>query len=263
MVVLLLCQSCLNFEIKIILSVFYLLLSLLLPVIHHRCLKIFVAMELWKRTVIFAVLIFESAGVFSEENKQSTTTTPVDKTKANITTEKFITKTENDPIKKESINTTPKTTSTTEQNHNTTNEKEETEDIGGLIFLPTEDGNNLVYTLEKSNDTKVTENTTGSKLYDTIIDKIYLFDQFYGNVNGTKSEIKPVGIVPGKLAAILAAVFLIISIIGYIIMLSWRRYLENRYGNRDLLVENDYCEKMSNLEQFSMSIRTNHDKCLS
>ncbi|XP_050504623.1 uncharacterized protein LOC126883303 isoform X2 [Diabrotica virgifera virgifera] len=61
------------------------------------------------------------------------------------------------------------------------------------------------------------------------------------------------GLVPGKVAAILAGVFVAFAIVGYIALMSWRRYLENRYGNREMLVEDDYCEKqMNDLEHFSI-----------
>ncbi|XP_057668663.1 uncharacterized protein LOC130901357 [Diorhabda carinulata] len=68
-----------------------------------------------------------------------------------------------------------------------------------------------------------------------------------------RSDLDHIAIVPGTIAAILAGVFLVVSIAGYISLLSWRRYLENRYGNREMLVEDDYCEKSINdLEHFSI-----------
>ncbi|XP_018568955.1 uncharacterized protein LOC108909194 isoform X1 [Anoplophora glabripennis] len=48
-----------------------------------------------------------------------------------------------------------------------------------------------------------------------------------------------VPLVQGQLAAILAGVFVVISVIAYVGLLSWRRYLENRYGDRQMLVNED------------------------
>ncbi|CAG9864267.1 unnamed protein product [Phyllotreta striolata] len=87
------------------------------------------------------------------------------------------------------------------------------------------------------------------------VENIFLNDEVYLNVTGKVKDpqLESSDLLPGKIAAILAGVFVLVSIIGYIVMLSWRRYLENRYGNREMLVEDDYCNKRNSFEQFSMS----------
>lgn len=76
---------------------------------------------------------------------------------------------------------------------------------------------------------------------------------FEDDTSPKRDDLEHIAIVPGTIAAILAGVFLAVSIAGYISLLSWRRYLENRYGNREMLVEEDYCEKnINDLEHFSI-----------
>lgn len=45
--------------------------------------------------------------------------------------------------------------------------------------------------------------------------------------------------VQGQLAGIIAGVFTLVAFIAYIGLLAWRRYLERRYGTRELLIDED------------------------
>ncbi|KAJ8974738.1 hypothetical protein NQ317_005933 [Molorchus minor] len=59
-------------------------------------------------------------------------------------------------------------------------------------------------------------------------------------------------VVQGQLAAILAGVFVIVSILVYLGLLSWRRYLENRYGSRQILINEDELNDRDDLRHFSI-----------
>ncbi|KAF2894518.1 hypothetical protein ILUMI_11646 [Ignelater luminosus] len=59
-------------------------------------------------------------------------------------------------------------------------------------------------------------------------------------------------VVQGQLAAILACVFVLIAIIGYVGLLSWRRFLETRYGNREMLVNEEDFYDPSDMRHFSL-----------
>lgn len=45
--------------------------------------------------------------------------------------------------------------------------------------------------------------------------------------------------IEGQTAIILASVFMVMAVIAYALLMTWRRWLERRYGSRQLLVEED------------------------
>lgn len=133
----------------------------------------------------------------------------------------------------------------------------------------------LLYAKDSTTDTEVSEmlDIPGQVKYDLapehsqaikdngpIDTQILLLDHFYHiNTEEKKFEesktggpLESSGLVPGKMVGLLAGVFLVISIAGYVVLVSWRKYLEKRYGNREMLVDNDFCEKMNDLEHFSI-----------
>lgn len=54
-------------------------------------------------------------------------------------------------------------------------------------------------------------------------------------------------LVQGRYAAILAGVFIVMAVVAYALMLTWRRHLENRYGNRQMLINEE-----DDLKHFSL-----------
>lgn len=155
---------------------------------------------------------------------------------------------------------------TTDRNVNTSEIKEQHSSTNSL---------DLLYAKDSTTDTEVSEmlDIPGQVKYDLapehsqaikdngpIDTQILLLDHFYHiNTEEKKFEesktggpLESSGLVPGKMVGLLAGVFLVISIAGYVVLVSWRKYLEKRYGNREMLVDNDFCEKMNDLEHFSI-----------
>ncbi|XP_017770843.1 PREDICTED: uncharacterized protein LOC108558440 [Nicrophorus vespilloides] len=78
-----------------------------------------------------------------------------------------------------------------------------------------------------------------------------------GNNEDSRIDVSPPShgrtpLVQGQLAAILAGVFVIIAVIGYVGLLSWRRFLENRYGNREMLVNEEEFYDPNDMRHFSI-----------
>lgn len=68
----------------------------------------------------------------------------------------------------------------------------------------------------------------------------------------TSSEKSSPFLQPTESAAILAAVFVGIALIGYIGLLIWRRVLEKRYGSREMLVNEDDFYDTNDLKNFEL-----------
>ncbi|GLV45291.1 hypothetical protein CBL_05391 [Carabus blaptoides fortunei] len=58
--------------------------------------------------------------------------------------------------------------------------------------------------------------------------------------------------VHGQLAAILAGVFAMIAVVAYVGLLTWRRFLERRYGNREMLVNEEEYVNYSDMRNFEL-----------
>nr|XP_023015395.1 uncharacterized protein LOC111504906 [Leptinotarsa decemlineata] len=107
-------------------------------------------------------------------------------------------------------------------------------EIEDLLEVPKE-----TYILEEPESPKVNHGPDQDvNLSVLLIDKFLLTEDSLRN-NSYQNKLENVGIIQGKLAAILAGVFLVVSILGYITLLSWRRFLEHRYGNREMLVNEE------------------------
>jgi hypothetical protein len=61
-----------------------------------------------------------------------------------------------------------------------------------------------------------------------------------------------VPLIDGGVAAILAGVFLVISICAYVVLLTWRRALEIKYGSREMLVDSDDMYDPDDMKHFSI-----------
>ncbi|XP_063217935.1 serine/threonine-protein kinase pakG-like [Bacillus rossius redtenbacheri] len=57
---------------------------------------------------------------------------------------------------------------------------------------------------------------------------------------------------PSQSAAILAGVFVAVALLGYVGLLVWRRLLEKKYGNREMLVNEDEFYDTSDLRHFEL-----------
>ncbi|EEZ97289.1 uncharacterized protein LOC103314450 [Tribolium castaneum] len=69
-----------------------------------------------------------------------------------------------------------------------------------------------------------------------------------------KFETREVGVplMDGTVAAILVGVFLVLSVVGYVSLLLWRRSLEFKYGSREILVDKDEGLDPDDLKNFSI-----------
>lgn len=57
---------------------------------------------------------------------------------------------------------------------------------------------------------------------------------------------------PTKSAAVLIGVFVCLALAGYFALLVWRRVLERKYGNREILVNEEQFEQDSDLRNFQL-----------
>ncbi|XP_034245199.1 uncharacterized protein LOC117647532 [Thrips palmi] len=57
---------------------------------------------------------------------------------------------------------------------------------------------------------------------------------------------------PTKSAAVLVGVFVSVALVGYFSLLVWRRVLERRYGNREILVNEEQFEQDRDLRNFQL-----------
>ncbi|CAH1279767.1 unnamed protein product [Diabrotica balteata] len=243
-------------------------------------------MQLWSNLVIICLLILACTGNIArstsnspnpQHNDQKTTNSKVSIDTTSITTKEDITQKSalnatidgtssnvNQTINSNSTSLKSTDLETTTENVETTTEIVEATNSSNFVYtvIPTEEkeSNNSQIDTEVEDLLKVPEHTDDDSVHITNDPDpiIFLSDD---SINGWKLAQKyheePVlerkGLVPGKVAAILAGVFVALSVVGYVALLSWRRYLENRYGNREMLVEDDYCEKqMNDLEHFSI-----------
>ncbi|CAG2069061.1 unnamed protein product, partial [Timema podura] len=62
----------------------------------------------------------------------------------------------------------------------------------------------------------------------------------------------PTFLQPSESAGILAGVFVGLALLGYVGLLVWRRILEKRYGNREMLVNEDDFYDTSDLKHFEV-----------
>nr|CAD7581231.1 unnamed protein product [Timema californicum] len=65
----------------------------------------------------------------------------------------------------------------------------------------------------------------------------------------------PTFLQPSESAGIMAGVFVGLALLGYVGLLVWRRILEKRYGNREMLVNEDDFYDTSDLKHFEARVQ--------
>nr|CAD7445810.1 unnamed protein product [Timema bartmani] len=73
-----------------------------------------------------------------------------------------------------------------------------------------------------------------------------------------KTRNHPTFLQPSESAGILAGVFVGLALLGYVGLLVWRRILEKRYGNREMLVNEDDFYDTSDLKHFEQNCALVH-----
>ncbi|XP_072387939.1 uncharacterized protein [Diabrotica undecimpunctata] len=213
-------------------------------------------MQLWSNLVIVCLLILActaniaistSNSTNPQHNDQKTTNSQVSINTSSITTKEDI-------IQKSVLNATIHgTSSDVNQTINlnsatlkstdleTTTENSEATNSSNFMYdvAPTEEkkSNNSQIDTEVEDLLKVPEHTDYDSVRITVDPDpvIFLSDDsinVWKLASKNHDELMPErkGLVPGKVAAILAGVFVALSVVGYVALLSWRRYLESNHG---------------------------------
>ncbi|KAJ8921880.1 hypothetical protein NQ315_008513 [Exocentrus adspersus] len=191
----------------------------------------------------------EVTGVTNQTINVNTTEVKSNSTNSEITSN---VNTTGGTVSSQSLNTKINSNETVEKNPsaNITTNKTDTE-VSDIVKstieyikqdkIPQEPNSNYSYYATKNIDTDTELIENGQNTEDVL-----------RNHSASQKEVSQPGVplVQGQLAAILAGVFVAISVIVYVGLLSWRRYLENRYGNRQMLVNEE--EFNDDLRHFSI-----------
>lgn len=103
---------------------------------------------------------------------------------------------------------------------------------------------------ESTTSVNISENLIDHKAEDTPV--AMAASQKHADHSHASSGKSSAFLQPTESAAILAAVFVGVALIGYVGLLVWRRVLEKRYGNREMLVNEDDFYDTNDLKNFEL-----------
>ncbi|PSN39466.1 hypothetical protein C0J52_20316 [Blattella germanica] len=198
------------------------------------------------------------------DEKQNLTSTTTEQETANVNTE-VSTPSENETLETKNVDNetssfeynttvpiTDKTTATPTSKNASTVEPE-TADEKNITANNYTDSNDT--TLEVNSTTVLpslkVESTTSTNISEHLGDQTSAALQ-HGEHSHATSGKSSAFLQPTESAAILAGIFVGIALLGYVGLLVWRRILEKRYGNREMLVNEDDFYDTNDLRNFEL-----------